>query len=324
MIIENQRCFGKEIANSSVHQSKEIGMIVEKHKEPFSIIPKVFTTSLDDKENKLFRRESEKIPIEIEIDKSKEHLNPQKVELYSDEILQHLLMEENKYTINQYMTPEQQPDINLKMRAILVDWLVDVHAKFKLKDETLYITISLIDRYLSLAQVTRMKLQLVGVAALFIACKYEEIYPPALKDFVYITDNAYVKSDVLEMEGLMLQALNFNICNPTAYQFLQKYSTDLDPKNKALAQYILELALVEYKFIIYKPSLIAQSVIFLVNKIRTPTHKTQNENQLKPCAKELCTLLQTADLNSLQAVRKKFNATKFFEVSRIKVEKTNN
>ncbi|CAD8172648.1 unnamed protein product [Paramecium pentaurelia] len=323
MIIENHRCFGKEIANSTLFQSKEIGMIVEKHKKPFSIIPKVFAISLDDKENKLFKRESEKLSIEIETDKNKDIQNPQNVELYSNEILQHLLIEENKYIINQYMTPEQQPDINIKMRAILIDWLIDVHAKFKLQDETLYITISLIDRYLSLAQVTRMRLQLVGVAALFIACKYEEIYPPALKDFVYITDNAYVKSDVLEMEGLMLQALNFNICNPTAYQFLQKYSTDLDPKDKALAQYILELSLVEYKFTIYKPSQIAQSVIFLVNKIRTPTYKTQNENYLKPCAKQLCTLLQIADQSSLQAVRKKFNASKFFEISRIKVEKIN-
>lgn len=106
------------------------------------------------------------------------------------------------------------------MRAILVDWLVDVHAKFKLKDETLYLTISLIDRYLSIELVSRMRLQLVGVASLFIACKYEEIYPPALKDFVYITDNAYVKADVLEMEGHILQALDFSITNPSSYDFL--------------------------------------------------------------------------------------------------------
>ncbi|CAD8093308.1 unnamed protein product [Paramecium sonneborni] len=323
MIIENQRCFGKEIANSAIYQSMESGMIVEKTKKPFSIIPRVFAISLDEKENKIFRRESERIQIEIESDKHKEFKNPQSVHLYAEEIIQHLLIEENKYQIDEYMTPELQPNINIKMRAILVDWLIDVHAKFKLRDETLYLTISLIDRYLSKAQVTRLRLQLVGVAALFIACKYEEIYPPALKDFVYITDNAYVKSDVLEMEGLILQALNFNICNPTAYQFLSKYSSELDPKNKALAQYILELALVEYKFIVYKPSFITQAAIFLVNKIRSPNYRTQNEASLKPCVKELCQLLQTADLSSLQAARRKFNSAKFFEVSRIKVEKIN-
>lgn len=154
------------------------------------------------------------------------------------------------------------------MRAILIDWLVDVHVKFKLKDETLYLTVSLIDRYLSKAGVTRMRLQLVGVAALFIACKYEEIYPPQLKDFVYITDNAYVKLDVLEMEGLILKELNFNITNPSSYDFLQNLGMSMDVKNRLLAQYIIELALVEYKFVHYKPSHLAASAVYLVNKIR--------------------------------------------------------
>jgi len=86
-----------------------------------------------------------------------------------------------------------QEDINEKMRAILVDWLVEVHLKFKLLPETLYLTVNLIDRYLCKEQVHRSKLQLVGVTAMLIASKYEEIYPPIVKDFVYITDNAYTK-----------------------------------------------------------------------------------------------------------------------------------
>lgn len=83
------------------------------------------------------------------------------------------------------------------MRAILVDWLIEVHSKFRLQRETLYITISVIDRYLSIRHCSKAQLQLVGVSALLIACKYEEIYPPDLKDFVYITDRAYTKQDVL-------------------------------------------------------------------------------------------------------------------------------
>lgn len=79
------------------------------------------------------------------------------------------------------------------MRAILIDWLVDVHLKFKLLPETLYITVSIIDRFLERIKVSKSRLQLVGVTALFIASKYEEIYPPELKDFVYITDRAYTK-----------------------------------------------------------------------------------------------------------------------------------
>ena len=97
------------------------------------------------------------------------------------------------------------------MRAILVDWLVDVHAKFKLLTETLFFTVNIIDRYLSLKQITRARLQLVGVASLLITTKYEEIYPPNLKDFVYITDNAYTKEEILEMESDILCVLDFNL-----------------------------------------------------------------------------------------------------------------
>lgn len=71
-----------------------------------------------------------------------------------------------------------QPEINEKMRSILIDWLVEVHVKFDLSPETLYLTINLIDRFLSLKTVPRRELQLLGVSALLIASKYEEIWPP--------------------------------------------------------------------------------------------------------------------------------------------------
>jgi len=86
------------------------------------------------------------------------------------------------------------------MREILVDWLVEVHLKFKLLQETLYLTVNIIDRFLEKENVMRNKLQLVGVTAMLIASKYEEIYPPIVTDFVYITDNAYSKKEILEME----------------------------------------------------------------------------------------------------------------------------
>lgn len=90
------------------------------------------------------------------------------------------------------------------MRSILVDWLVEVHLKFKLIPESLYLTVNLIDRFLEKSHIHRSKLQLVGVTGMLIACKYEEIYPPIVKDFVYITDNAYTKEEILEMEKDML------------------------------------------------------------------------------------------------------------------------
>lgn len=118
---------------------------------------------------------------------------------------------------------DSQPDINQKMRKILVDWLLKVHTKFKLLPETLFLTVNIIDRYLSHEEVTRKVLQLVGVAAMHIACKYEEIYPPESNDFVYITDNAYSKKELLETEYKILKTLNFNLTFVSAFRYLERF-----------------------------------------------------------------------------------------------------
>ena len=112
---------------------------------------------------------------------------------YVQDMYQHFRgMEEQTSVRPVYM--EDQPHINERMRSILVDWLVEVHLKFKLVPETLYLTINLIDRYLEKQEVSRPKLQLVGVTSLLIASKYEEIYPPELRDLVYICDRAYTRN----------------------------------------------------------------------------------------------------------------------------------
>lgn len=90
----------------------------------------------------------------------------------------------------------KQPDITSSMRSVLVDWLVEVVDEFTLQSRTLYLAVSLIDRFLSRMSVLRSKLQLVGSTAMYIAAKIEEIYPPELSDFAYITDNTYTPQQV--------------------------------------------------------------------------------------------------------------------------------
>ena len=155
------------------------------------------------------------------------------------------------------------------MRSILIDWLVEVHLKFKLLPETLYLTVNLIDRYLGKEQVHRSHLQLIGVTAMLIACKYEEIYPPIVKDFVYITDNAYSKEEILEMERKMLCALDFDIQITSAYRFLERYAKVLkaDTLIFNLSRYLLELALVSYKMVRYSNSNLAASALYLSLKM---------------------------------------------------------
>lgn len=217
------------------------------------------------------------------------------------------------------------------MRAILIDWLVDVHLRFKLLDETLYLTLNLIDRYLERRQVSRQKLQLVGVSAMLIACKYEEIYSPEIRDFVYVTDKAYSREEVLETEGNILSALGFNLTFTSALRFLDRYCQvhDAEKRTQMLARYLVELSLVEYRTLRYTPSNIAASALYLASKIlKTPSWNdhlqevTQyTEMQLRPCAKDLCLILQNVSKSSLQAVRKKFAQPKYMEISKIQLDK---
>lgn len=156
-----------------------------------------------------------------------------------------------------------QPEINDKMRSILIDWLIEVHLKFKLLPETLFITVQIIDRFLEKTRVSKSRLQLVGVTALFIAAKYEEIYPPELKDFVYITDKAYSKTDLIQMEYHMLSTLSFDITFPTALRFLERFSKLMgdDLAVQYYAQFLIELSLTDIRMLQYSASLLAASAI---------------------------------------------------------------
>lgn len=151
------------------------------------------------------------------------------------------------------------------MRAILIDWLIDVHLKFKLLPETLFLTINLIDRYLEKQTIPRTKLQLVGVTSMLIASKYEEIYAPEVRDFVYITDKAYTKEEILKMEYSIIQTLDFNLCTPSPYRFLERFTKIMNADSILfnLARYLIELPLIEYRMVKYTPSILAASAVYL-------------------------------------------------------------
>lgn len=120
----------------------------------------------------------------------------------------------------------KQPDVTASMRSILVDWLVEVAEEYKLHRETLFLAVNYIDRFLSQMSVLRGKLQLVGAASLFLAAKYEEIYPPEVGEFVYITDDTYKTKQVLRMEHLILKVLSFDVAVPTINLFVEKFAKE--------------------------------------------------------------------------------------------------
>lgn len=252
--------------------------------------------------------------------------DPQQVGEYAQDIFQ-VLMHKELVDLPSPTYMDRQVHVNAKMRAILVDWLVDVHKKYKMGSDTLFLAVQLIDRYLEVQVTAKSHLQLVGATALMIAAKFEEVHPPQVKEFVYVTDKAYSREDVLKMEVCMLKALQFKICCPTAMHFLESYQNvnGCTDAHRDLAQYLLELSLMEYKMLKYTPSHLAAAAILLSNKLlRRPswstaavTHTKMTEPMLKECAKGMCALLECSESNSLQAVRRKFSQTKYNSVAKL-------
>jgi len=257
---------------------------------------------------------TEETPMESEVVKKR---SPQDCEEYGREIDEYIKSIEDQYTVNpNYMS--KQKDINTTMRAILVDWLIDVHIRFKLKTETLFITINILDRYLEKEQVKRDYLQLIGVTAVFISSKYEEIYPPELKDFVYITDYAYTKEQILCAEQKVLCTLGFNLNPPTSKRFLQRLSMLYPVPNKALflAQYLLELSLIESGMLKYEPSVLACSALSVGSELYGGEEIAGCSEE---CKENMMIMLKEAPNGSLQAVRKKFSTEQFLGVARIEL-----
>ena len=121
-----------------------------------------------------------------------------------------------------YMT--QQTKINETIRSTLIDWIIQIHYNFKLLPETLFLTVNIIDRYFAKNNMSKREVQLVGVAAMLVAAKYEEIYPPLLKDFVFISDNSCSAAQILDMERKILFAMDFDMQLTSSFRFLERFS----------------------------------------------------------------------------------------------------
>ncbi|XP_039053348.1 putative cyclin-A3-1 [Hibiscus syriacus] len=221
-----------------------------------------------------------------------------------------------------------QKDISTNMRAILVDWLVEVADEYKLVSDTLYLTVSYIDRFLSSNVLNRQRLQLLGVSSMLIASKYEEINPPNAEDFCYITDNTYTKDEVVKMEADILKSLKFELGNPTVKTFLGRITRVAQEDYKAsnlqlefLGCYLAELSLLDYGCVKFLPSMVAASVIFLTRFIIRPKrhpwssalqqYSGYKASDLKDCVLIIHDLYLSRRGSALQAVREKYKQHKF-------------
>ncbi|OAT06528.1 G2/mitotic-specific cyclin cdc13 [Blastomyces gilchristii SLH14081] len=177
---------------------------------------------------------------------------------YGDEIFQYMRELEMRLLPNAHYM-DNQAEIQWSMRSVLMDWLVQVHHRFSLLPETLFLCVNYIDRFLSCKIVSLGKLQLVGATAIFIAAKYEEINCPSLQEIIYMVDNGYTADEILKAERFMLSMLQFELGWPGPMSFLRRISKadDYDLETRTLAKYFLEITIMDERFVGTPPSFTA-------------------------------------------------------------------
>jgi cyclin B len=259
---------------------------------------------------------------------------------YLNIIYYNLLNEEKdnrKYFKAEYNYMNSQNEINEQMRSILVDWIIDVHGKFGFCDETLYMTVLIIDRYSSLKKITRNEYQCLGITALMIACKHEEINVPKVEDFIYITDNAYNKEEVFNMEIDILDKLNYNLLYPSPIKFFEYLSLHFgfDKQKHFLGKYLMETFLLNLICIKFKPSIISCACTYIVMKFfKMKNYKESYSKKwymiegkegfnpdngcgVKDCAQELCNFVDNINSTNYLSCQKKYSSEDYCNISKL-------
>ena len=248
---------------------------------------------------------------------------------YINDIYSNLLSDEKNLKVKPnfgYME-QVQTDIDQNMRGILIDWLYDIHDKCHYKDETLYQMIWIIDTYLSMVQVPRTKLQLVGAAALLISCKEHEITFMKLHEIAYLTANAYTTEEIAKMENTILKKLSFNIIAPAPLDFYNIISKafKFDKKQYLLGKYFLETYLICYESIKYPASVVGVSCAYIVMKFfkfinynelysKDFINSSNPQKSIKEAAREICFIMKGIDSSRLSAVKNKYSTNENLNV----------
>ncbi|XP_077649780.1 G2/mitotic-specific cyclin-B3 [Urocitellus parryii] len=274
-----------------------------------------------------FSSQSESIEKEMTIpeDIDKDHSDPCFNSIYAKDIFSYLKNREENFILNKYM--DKQTDINSDMRAILVDWLVEVQMTFEVCHETLYLAVKLVDHYLMKVVCQKDKLQLLGSTAFLIAAKFEEPSPPCVDDFLYICDDIYKRDELLAMEISILQALNFDINIPIAYHFLRRYArcVHASMKTLTLSRFICEMTLQEYDYVQERASKLAAGSFLLALYMKKLEHcvpileyySGYKSSELHPLVRRLNFMLTFSSYNRLKTVYSKYSHQIFFEVAKI-------
>eukprot|EP01123_Difflugia_compressa_P004962 TRINITY_DN1648_c1_g1_i1.p1 TRINITY_DN1648_c1_g1~~TRINITY_DN1648_c1_g1_i1.p1 ORF type:complete len:331 (-),score=22.21 TRINITY_DN1648_c1_g1_i1:197-1189(-) len=249
---------------------------------------------------------------------------------YAEDIhLYHIENEDKQWTQRKCSDFVTGTEVTHYMRSILVDWLIEVTEEYSLRTQTLFLAVNYADRFFEKRPVAKNTVQLVGVACMLIACKIEEIHSPLVDDFVYITDKAYTRENVLQTEQIILGELNFNLSITTVQNFLSRFLilSEANDLVTFLANYLSEMCITVYTIVCsYRPSLLAAaSVVVAKSAFSLPlwsavfeAYTGYSKADLRPCIKDIYVLhekLSTAPIGRLTSAREKYRKPIYGSVS---------
>jgi serine/threonine protein kinase len=288
----------------------------------------------DLEKNKFFLKKRKKNHI-LSLKYEKKMLKTKKNEIFSEKTNYLLKTKKNHLTICDLLGGH--PDITFKMWNILLDWIIDVNLKFKLLDCTLHRCVQLLVGFLSKDKdLSRKKLQLLGITCLSIASKIEEIYPPEVYDYIYICDNAYTQMEFVEFEYIVLETLQFDVLRPTTFDFVKYYSKlcCLDQRAHALCKFLLEYTYFDNELLTqFNPSDIAACICLVACKHYNANPKsmlklvsyTSRTLHNTSCFKQFAKLIEHSPethLGKLTALYKKYSVRYFAVAKHYYAERT--
>ncbi|KAJ3003164.1 G2/mitotic-specific cyclin [Thoreauomyces humboldtii] len=320
----------KATANVSTVQAKEdiqplkapkarIVEVDEPNKEnAVTLIRPKAARSLDDAQVPVAKRaRSLALAVQCKELDAQDHLFVGSAHEYADDIFEYMRnLEKTTMPDPDYMETVQN-SVTWQQREVLVDWLIEISHCISIQPETLFTAVNILDRFMSQRAVSEKKLQLVGLAALFIACKYEEVQAPAIKTLLYYTDGAVSYDSLLAAERYILKVLRFGIMAslcfrlsyPSPMSFLRRCSKadDYDQTTRILAKYFMEITLLDHIFLSTHPSKVAAAAMYLA---RDATRKGEwsdvlnfysgyTEDELYPVVEDMRSYLQKGPSRAL-------------------------
>ena len=260
----SQQSIKEENADSENEPPQQLPTVTQVEQVRIETKKTVVTDNPPQKETEVKQAFAEGVP---DLD-AEDYDDPLMVAEYVGEVFEYLkVLEEATMPNPDYM--DHQDHLEWHLRGVLIDWLIEVHTRFHLLPETLFLAVNIIDRFLSVRVVELEKLQLVGITAMFIASKYEEVLSPHVSNFRHVADDGFTEEEILKAERFVLQALNYDLSYPNPMNFLRRISKadNYDIQTRTVGKYLLEISLLDHKCMEYHPSHIAAASMYLARLI---------------------------------------------------------